>query len=318
MQTDDFVLIGGTANPRLAACVAAELGAPLAPCRVKRFPDGEVSVELEEPVRRREVVLLQPTAPPVDAHLMELAALADACRRGAANRVTAVVPYYGYSRSDRRGGQRTAITGSLVARLMQAAGIDHLVTVDLHAEQIEGFFSVPVDNLSAVSVLAADLADHLPPETLVVSPDAGRVGMAGAYAQRLGLSMAVLHKHRSSPSEAAITRVVGEVKGRPCLIVDDMISTGGTIAAAVSSLCQAGAKPPFTVAATHGLFVGPAFERLDRPEIKEIVVTDTVAVPDFALARAEGGCRVRVVSVAALLARAVERTLSDAWADDEL
>lgn len=317
MASDDFVLFAGTANPELALLVAAELGVPLAEGRILRFLDGEVSIELHEPVRRRDVVLIQPTAPPVDPNLVELLALADACRRAAAGRITAVVPYFGYARGDRGGGRRSAITASLVASLIQASGIDHVVTVDLHADQIAGFFRIPVDDLSAVGTLANALADRLPPGTLVVSPDEGRVRTAAVYARRLGSEVVVLHKQRSSSLEAEVTRVVGDVRDRPCLIVDDMISTGGTIRAAVEALLGAGARPPFTVAATHGLFVDRAFERLDRAEIAEVVVTDSVAVPDPTMHTAGAGPRLRIVSIGPLVASAINRILVPSTLDDE-
>lgn len=297
----DFVLFAGSANPALAEQVAAELDTAPAACAVERFPDGEVSVRLDESVRRREVFLIQPTAPPVDANLIELLALADACRRSAAARVTAVVPYFGYGRSDRRGpGRRSPITASLVAALMQAAGIDHVITIDLHTPQIEGFFHIPVDALSAVPTLCDELRDRLPADLVVVAPDAGRVKMATDYAHRLGVGVVVLHKRRDGATATEVTHVVGSVRGRPCLVVDDMISTGGTIAGSLAALAQAGARPEVLVAATHGLLLAGAEAKLDRPELAEVLVTDSVVVPAPA-----GGPRLRVASVAPLLARAI-------------
>ena len=227
---EPFRIFSGTANRALADEVAHQLDVRLGGCDVARFPDGEVAVQLLEPVRRQNVFLVQATTPPVDEHLIELLALVDACRRAAAARIIAVVPYFGYARMDKRHGQREPITASMVATLLQAVGVDHLITVDLHAPQIEGFFHIPVDSLSAVPVLAATLRGQLPLRTVVVSPDAGRVGMACAYAQALGLEVAVLHKQRESSTQTRVTHLVGDVSDRPCLIVDDMITTGGTIA----------------------------------------------------------------------------------------
>jgi ribose-phosphate pyrophosphokinase len=301
----DYLLFAGTANPALTTAIAAALGVRPAACGVERFPDGEISVRLDEPVRGREVLLVQPTAPPVNDHLVELLAFADACRRSAAGRITAVVPYFGYARSDKRHGRREPIAASLIARLMQAAGIDHVVTIDLHADQIEGFFRIPVDSLTAVPTLCRALGDRLPPGVVVVSPDAGRVRMATDYAHRLGTDLIVLHKRRAGGAETEVTRIVGDVRGRACLIIDDMISTGGTIARAVEALLMAGALPEITVAATHGLFVGEARAKLGHEAIRRVLVTDTVAAADRPWPPLE------IVSVAPLLASAIRRIQAD-------
>jgi ribose-phosphate pyrophosphokinase len=301
-MTEGCVVFAGTANPALAAAVARELGQPLGACEVERFPDGELTVRLLEPVRRREVFVVQPTAPPVNEHLVELLAFADACRRAAADRVTAVVPYFGYARADKRVGRREPITARLVADLFRAAGIGPVVTVDLHTPQVEGFFHAPVDSLTAVPLLCAALRDHLPPDVAVVAPDAGRVRMATEYAQRLGAGLVVLHKRRTSSSETEVTHLVGDVRGRTCLLVDDMISTGGTIAASVAALRAAGAAPDLRVAATHGLLLAGARERLSRAGVREVWVTDTVPVSEA------DWPALRVVSVAPLLAEALRRS----------
>jgi ribose-phosphate pyrophosphokinase len=236
----------------------------------------------------------------------------DACRRAAAARITAVVPYFGYARSDRRAGRRCAINAHLVASLMQTAGIDHVVTVDLHADQIEGFFDIPMDEISAVSAIADDLLGRLDPDVVVVSPDEGRVRMASSYAHLLGAQVAVLHKKRSGDRRTKVMRVVGEVRGRPCLIVDDMISTGLTVDSAVTALLEAGARPGITVAATHGLLLEGAKERLSRPEISEVVVSDTVAIldPCFRKRSPDAVEAVRVVSMAPALAQLLGRVLA--------
>ena len=259
----DYTIFSGTSNPALAQAIAQILGVPLGKSRVERFPDGEIEVELLEPPRRKEVFIVQPTCPPVNDHLFELLAFTDACRRAAAGHITAIVPYFGYARSDKRHERRVSINASLVAALMQAAGVGHVVTVDLHAPQIEGFFYVPTDSLSAVAVLADALREDLPEGPVVISPDEGRVRMATRYAGILRAPVAVLHKERHSGAETSVLRVVGDVRGRHCLVVDDMISTGGTIASSVEALLQAGAQPDITVVATHGLFVPPP--RRDSP-----------------------------------------------------
>lgn len=297
-----YVIFGGTANPRLAEAVAREMGVELGACAVERFPDGELTVRLEESVRGKEVFVVQPTSPPVNDHLVELLAFADAARRSAAGRVTAVVPYFGYARADRRNRKREPITASLVAALMQAAGIAHVVTVDLHTPQIEGFFSVPVDTLSAVCALTAELRGRLAPGTVVVSPDAGRVKLATEYARELDAPLAVLHKRRRSGSETEVTQLVGEVEGRPCLVVDDIVSTGGTLVSSVRALREAGAAE-VRVSATHGLFLGDALSRLAAEGVAEVLVTDTVPL------RGADGPPARVASVAPELAATIRKLL---------
>jgi ribose-phosphate pyrophosphokinase len=297
-------ILPGTAHPELAASVARELGTQLAKCRVERFPDGELSVRLEETVRGREVFILQPTSPPVNDHLVELLAFADACRRDSASRIAAVVPYFGYARSDRRNCRREPITASMVAALLQCAGIERVLTIDPHTPQVEGFFHIPVDSLSAVPALCEALRGHLPPgDAVVVSPDAGRVPMATEYADRLGLPLAVLHKRRLSGVETKVTNRVGDVRGRTCLIVDDMIATGGTLVESATALREADALPELFVAATHGLLLGDAAEDLVRAGIRELYVTDSVP------ARRSLHPAVHVVTVAPLLASAIRREL---------
>ncbi|HEY8461425.1 MAG TPA: ribose-phosphate pyrophosphokinase [Blastocatellia bacterium] len=302
---DDFTIFAGRANVALATSVAVEMGARLGACSVERFPDGELSVRLNEPVRGRKVFIIQPTSPPVNDHLIELLAFADACRRASAASITAVMPYFGYARADKRAGRREPITASMVANLTQAVGVNHVVTIDLHAAQIEGFFHIPVDSLTAAPAMVEAIRSLLPAEIVVVSPDAGRVRMATEYAQLLGAPVAVLHKERASGVETRVTRLVGDVRDRSCLIIDDMISTGGTIAESVEALLEAGARPEITVAATHGLLLPGAREKLSRPETREIFVTDTVAPP------AHDWPQLRVVSIAPLIASALRRFISD-------
>jgi ribose-phosphate pyrophosphokinase len=301
---DPFVLLSGTANRPLARAIANRLGARMAACDITRFADGEVSIELGEPVRGHEVFIVQPTSPPVDPHLVELLALADACRRAAADRVTAIIPYFGYARADKRLTRREPVTARMVADLLQAVGISHIVTVDLHTEQVEGFFDVPVDALTAVPALSSALRGRLPADVVVVAPDAGRVRMATRYARELGLPVALMHKERRSGTETVVTHIVGDVRDRACLVVDDMISTGGTIVKAIEALRHAGARDEMFVSATHGLFVGGARERLALPAVRGIVVTDTVAAGAPWPAR-------HVVSIAPLIAAALSRLHTD-------
>jgi ribose-phosphate pyrophosphokinase len=309
---DEYIIFAGTANPQLAEAISQHLGVRLGRSTVERFPDGEITVQLLEPVRRKEIFIVQPTSPPVNEHLIELLAFADACRRAAATRITAIIPYFGYARADKRHGRREPITASMVAKLLQAVGIDHVVMVDPHASQIEGFFHIAVDSLTVVPTLCQGLRQRLLPETIVVSPDAGRVRMATRYAHLLGISVAVLHKQRESSTETEVTHLVGDVRDRACLIVDDMISTGGTIATSVEALLQAGARPQITVAATHGLFLDGARDKLSHKAIGEVFVTDTVSV---------GGRewpQLRVVSIAPLIAATIERFMIDGSISDLL
>ena len=304
-MTGDLIVFTGTANPDLARLIADGLGVQLSACAVEQFPDGEVSVRLDEPVRGREVFLVQPTSPPVNNHLMELLALADACRRASAASITAIIPYFGYARADKRHGRREPVTARMVADLMQSVSITHVVTVDVHAPQIEGFFRMPVDNLTAVPALAKALHERLPEGVVIVSPDVGRVSMATDYAHRLRTSVAVLHKRRESGTETEVTHVVGDVRDRPCLIIDDMISTGGTISQSVEALLAAGARPDITVAATHGLLLKGAREKLAHESVKGVLVTDTVSVKET------DWPQLQVVSVAPLIAAAIRRFSTD-------
>jgi ribose-phosphate pyrophosphokinase len=300
----EYILFAGSGNPALARAVADAVGVELGRCAVERFPDGETSVQLLESVRGKDVYLLQPTSPPVNDNAMELLVFTDACRRAAAGRIHAVVPYFGYARSDKRHGRREPITASMLSMLMHAAGIDHVVTLDLHTDQIEGFFPGPFDTLTAVPTLCAALRPELPADAVVVAPDAGRVKLATEYAARLDLPLAVLHKRRESGTETHVTHLVGEVEGRHCLIIDDMISTGGTLVESVGALREAGAAG-FTVAATHGLLLRNALDRLADAGVERVFVTDTVTPRD------DPRGILRIVSIAPLLGSAVRHLVQD-------
>jgi len=298
---NDVVLLAGTASRALAWRVASELGVGVGAAEVERFPDGETSLVVDEEVEGRDVFVVQATSPPVNDHLIELLAFADGCRRGGARRIVAIVPYFGYARSDRREGGACPVMASLAAGLIEAAGFDRVVVVDAHIAQIEGFFRTPVDPGSAVPTLAAALTGRVPEDAVVVAPDLGAAERAAALAERLDLDFAVLQKRRRSGALVEIVHVFGDVRGRSCLLVDDMISTGGTIAEAVRALRDAGAEGEMIVAATHGVLTTPARSRLAGLRLREIVLTDTIPVDT------ETWPTVRVVSVAPLLADAVRR-----------
>lgn len=296
-----LTVFAGSANVPLAVAVAKQLEVPLGSRRVQRFPDGELHVELQESVRGHDVYLLQPTSPPVEAHLLELWFLADACRRAGAAHLTAVVPYFGYARQDRRASGREAVGARLIADLFAASGLQRLVAVDLHSASLEGFFAIPVEHLSAVPLLADAVGPLLAPNTVVVAPDLGAVKLAEHLARCLHLPMAIVDKERLTGEEVRVRRVVGRVEGCPVLVVDDMISTGGTVQAAIQALMAAGCAPEVTVAASHALFVGPAVARLRELPIRRLVATDSVAAPE------QLPFPVHTVSLAPLLAEAIRR-----------
>lgn len=293
-----FCLIGGSASLGLLAEVAKALDMAPSPCDSMRFPDGEVSVTLHGDVRARDLFILQSTGPPVDENLIELLALVDAGRRASARRVIAVVPYFGYARSDKRERSGEPIMASAVARMLEGAGVNQLITLDLHAAQIEGFFQIPTDSLSAVPLLCG--AIRLPGKSVVVSPDEGRVKTATAYARILGLPIAVLHKERHPRAEPQMVHVVGELRDRTCLIIDDLVSTGGTLACAIEAVLRAGARPGIQIAATHGVMLPGAMEKLNHPGVDQVVITDSLPLTTR-------WPRLRVISIAALLADAIRR-----------
>ncbi len=296
------MLLSGTANRGLAERIAQELDRPLCDVTIKRFADGEIFVRINENVRGRDVFLIQPTAPPA-ANILELLILLDAAKRASAARVTAVVPYYGYGRQDRKDQPRVSIAAKLMANLITAAGADRLLGIDFHQHQIQGFFDIPVDHLYAAPVFM-DRYKELAGDVVVVACDVGAAKMTRGYAKRLGVDLAIIDKRRPGPNLAEVVNVVGEVRGKRCLITDDMIDTGGTMVGAVQALRERGAKEVY-VLATHALFSGPAVERLRSLEIEEITVTDTIRVSDAAR---EGLSNLNILSVAGLLARAIEST----------
>ncbi len=301
---ENVVLFSGTAHPELGRAIAEHLGTETGSCAIERFPDGEITVELQETVRRKEVFILQPTSPPVNEHLVELLAFVDCCRRSSAQRITVIVPYFGYARSDKRQGRREPVSASMVATLLQSVGVDHVVTVDLHAPQIEGFFHVPFDSLTAVPMLSDILRERLPKQTTIVSPDAGRMRTAMEYARHLDTNVAVMHKQRTSGTETSVTHIVGDVQDRPCLIVDDMIATGGTIGESIEALLDAGAAHEIRVVATHGLLLRDADKILRHDAVHDVYLTDTLPLADKNLPH------LHIVSVAPLIANAIQRFMT--------
>lgn len=300
------VLLSGSSHPGLAADVASALGTPLSRCTVERFPDGECDVDLHDRVRGAEVFVVQSLHAPVGEHLLELALIADACHRSGAASVTAVVPYLGYARQDRRDAGREPLGARVVADLLGASHLQRIVCMDLHSRAVEGCFPLPVEHASAIPVLTEYLKQHLPENAVVISPDLGAVKRAEMFARPLGLPVAVVHKQRLSGRDVKAQGVVGDVKGKHPVLVDDMISTGGTLAAAAQAVLDEGAEGPVTVVASHGLFVGPANERLSKVPLARVVVSDSVPKPaglTFPLER---------VSCAPVLADVIRRLLTQA------
>ena len=294
-------LFAGSANARLAEAIAAELGTSQGALDIDRFPDGELHVEIKQSVRGHDVYLIQPTSPPVERNLLELLMLADAAHRAGAARLTAVIPYLGYARQDRRVLGREAVGARLIAELLAAGGLlQRIVAVDVHSPAIEGFFGVPLEHLSVVPLLVESVRNYVTENCVIVAPDLGAAKLAERFARPLGLPVAIVHKSRLSGSEVSVQRVTGDILGRTPIIVDDMISTGGTVEAAIEVLLSGGCKPEITVVASHGLFVGPALKRLSVGPIKRIVITDSVRTPEGLELPLE------VVSLAPLLARAVD------------
>ncbi len=294
----------GNSNPWLAQEIARHLMQPLGRAFVGRFSDGEVQVELMDNVRGRDVFLVQPTSPPANDHLMELLVMADACRRASAGRITAVIPYFGYARQDRRQrGMRVPITAKLVANMIKGAGVDRALTVDLHADQIQGFFDIPVDNVYASPVLLGDAWRQKYRNKVVVSPDVGGVARARALARRLDdADLAIIDKRRPRPNEAQVMNIIGDVTGKVAIIVDDLVDTAGTLCLAAQALKDHGAAKVLAYI-THPVLSGPAIENISASVLDELVVTDTIPLSDAAR-RCD---RIRVLSVAELLAETMRR-----------
>jgi ribose-phosphate pyrophosphokinase len=304
VDSETLTLFAGNANQALAHDIARHLTTPLGRAYVGRFSDGEVNIELMENVRGRDVFIVQPTCPPVNEHLVELLVMVDAARRASAARITAVVPYFGYSRQDRRPrATRSAITAKLVANMLQSAGVNRLLTIDLHADQIQGFFDIPVDNVYASPVLLGDAYRQRYDNMIVVSPDVGGVVRARALAKRLDdADLAIIDKRRPRPNESKVMNIIGNVQGRTCVLIDDMVDTAGTLCAGAQALKDEGAVKVVAYI-THAILSGNAIEKISKSALDELVVTDTI--PLSASAKQCG--RIRQLSVAGLLAETIRR-----------
>ena len=299
----DFMVFTGNANPGLAAEIAQNLGTSLGAARVGRFSDGEVTVEINQNVRARDVFVVQSTCAPTNENLMELLIMVDALKRASAERISAVIPYFGYARQDRRPrSTRVPISAKVVANLLQTVGVARVLTMDLHADQIQGFFDIPVDNVYAAPVLLADLDKQKYDDLLVVSPDVGGVVRARAFAKRMECDLAIIDKRRPKANVSEVMNIIGEVKDRTCVIMDDIVDTAGTLCKAATALKEHGARRVLAYC-THAVLSGAAISRISDSDLDELVVTDTIPLRDDAKA-----CpRIRQVSVASLLADTVLR-----------
>ena len=304
LRRSQLMLLAGTANRPLAEEISAYLKQPLCQTTIRRFADGELFVKIDENVRGRDVYIIQPTNPPAE-NLVELLLLMDAARRASAARITAVIPYFGYARQDRKDQPRVAISAKLVANLVSSAGADRVLAMDFHSHQLQGFFDIPVDHLYASPVLTAHYRQKRLHDPVVVAPDVGSAKMARGFAKRLNASLAIIDKRRPSANIAEVVNVVGEVEGKDCLIPDDLIDTAGTVTEAALALKRLGARAVYCCA-THALLSGPAVERLKASPIEELAVANTIALPD-----GKRFDRMVVLSVGSLLATAIANTHSD-------
>ena len=295
-------IFSGNSTKALATDICKKLGISLAKANVSTFSDGETRVEIDENVRGMDVFIVQSTATPVNTNLMELLILIDALKRASADRITAVVPYYGYARQDRKAAPRAPITAKLVADLLTTAGANRVIAVDLHAGQIQGFFNIPVDNLYATPILLEYVKRNYAGDLTIVSPDTGGVVRARAFAKRLGATLAIVDKRRDTPNESQVMNVIGDVKDQKAIILDDMIDTAGTVVQAAEALKNEGAKE-VSVCCTHPVLSGPAIERLNSPTVKEVIVTDTIQLNE----KARTCKKIKVLSMAGVLSESIKR-----------
>ena len=305
-----LMVFAGTSSKALGAQIGSRLGIDLGEVIIQRFEDGEIYVRFEESIRGADIFLVQSTSTPVNDSLMELLIMINAAKLASAHRITAVMPWYGYSRQDKKSSPREPITARLVAQLLEAAGVDRVLTMDLHAGQIQGFFQIPVDHMTATPILAdhfleRQFAGDFPEGLVVVSPDAGRAKLANHFAEKLGARLAVLAKQRPEHNTAEITFLIGDVEGKAALLIDDMIDTAGTLCAGAAVVKKAGATKVLA-AATHGIFSGAAFDRLEESVIEEIVVTDTIPVPE-----GSAGGKIQILSVDRILSDTIHNVFCD-------
>ena len=299
----DFLIFSGNSNKSLAESIVSRLGMRLGAATVSKFSDGEIMVKIDESVRGRDVFVVQTTNAPSDSNLMELMVMTDALKRASANTITAIMPYFGYSRQDRASEPRVPITAKLVSNLIATSGVDRVVTMDLHAGQIQGFFDIPVDNLYALPVFYKYMQDNnlCNDDTVIVSPDAGGVARARIYAKKFGMPLAIIDKRRSGPNVAKVMHVIGEIAGKKCILIDDMIDTAGTLTEAAVALMEHGAVSVKAMA-THGILSGPAIDRISSSVIEKVIITDTIdntRLKDFT--------KLQILSVAGILATSIER-----------
>ena len=300
-------LVAGNSSPVLAKSIADGLDLPLTKTVVRRFADMEIFVEIQENVRGSDAFVLQSTSYPANDHLMELLIITDALRRSSARRITAVIPYFGYARQDRKSGSRTPISAKLVANLITNAGVDRVMTLDLHAGQIQGFFDIPTDNLYAAPLMVRDIKDRFDlTNVMVVSPDVGGVARARGLAKRINTPLAIVDKRRERPGESEVMNVIGEVAGYTCILVDDIVDSGGTLVNAADALLAHGAKEVYAYI-THGVLSGGAVTRITSSRLKELVITDSIQ-PTEAV---RGAANIRTLSVASLIAEAINRTAAE-------
>ena len=303
---NNLKIVSGNANIQLAKEICRELNIPLGKANVKKFSDGEIQVEIEENVRGMDVFVVQSTCTPVNRSLMELLIMMDAIKRASAERITAVIPYYGYARQDRKVAPRVPITAKLVADLITTAGSDRLLTVDLHAGQIQGFFNIPVDHLYSAPVIVEYIKNQYANNLVIVSPDAGGVERARAFAKRLGATLAIIDKRRPQPNESNIMNIIGDIQGKTALLLDDMVDTAGTLTQAANALRKEGAQK-VVACCTHPVLSGKAIEKIMQSDLEELVVTDTIPLREEARA-----CKkIVVLSVAQLLGEAIKRIHSN-------
>lgn len=306
-MANNLMVFTGNSNPLLADAIAKNIGVPLGYASISKFSDGEVSVELNENVRGKDVFVIQPTCAPTNDSIMELLLMSDALHRASANRITAVIPYFGYARQDRRvRSARVAISAKVVADMISAVGVNRVLTVDLHAEQIQGFFSIPVDNVYGSPVLTDDIERQNYSDLTVVSPDVGGVVRARAVAKQLNVDLAIIDKRRPTANEAQVMHIIGDVKERSCLIVDDMVDTAGTLCKAADALKEHGAKHVVAYC-THPILSGAAIANIENSSLDSLVVTDTIPLND----KSRGCSRIRQLSMAKLLAESIRRVSNE-------
>ena len=300
-MSERLVLIAGSSNNELAKEISSYLNVPLTPIEIKHFNDGEIYVHIERSVRGSKVFIIQSTSPPVNEHLMELLLIVDVCKRASAKEINAIVPYYGYSRQDRKALPREPISAKLVANLIEAAGVDRVVTFDLHVDQIQGFFNIPVDNLESLPLIADYLLDKKLKNSVVVAPDVGGAKRARRLAKLLDTNIAIIDKRRPGHGVSEVLNIIGKIKDKNAVIVDDIIDTGGTISGAAKALKEKGAREIY-ITATHPVFSGSAVERLGDKSINRVIVTNTIQLPDE-----KKSDKLKVISLAQLLAEAIKR-----------